>query len=165
MHDVIIMPETKGNIMDRARKRFADNLAKLTALNPNLSVLADRKWVDECTNNYVVHMCKKMWMSELTVDELMQFEKAATGYLKMQALVEQSTPVQDGNRIIRGTITSLKQRCRNHELCGQHWYANVRTEDNNTIYTPMPEGATPELIGQQVEFFAFITVSARDKTF
>lgn len=151
--------------MDRARKRFADNLTKLTAYNSELSVMGDRDWINQCTNDYIVHMSKRMWMYELVDVELPQIEKAVLGYLKMRALVESSTPVEFGNRVIRGTIVSMKQRCRNHEDCDQHWFGNVRTEDNNTIFTPLPPGSTRELIGQGIEYFAFITVSARDKTF
>lgn len=151
--------------MDRARKRFADNLAKLIDHNPDLSVLGDRKWIDDCTNDFIVHMSKKMWMHELADVEVVEINKAVSGYLKMRALVESSTPVESGNRLIKGVIVSMKQRCRTHELCGHHWYANVRTEDNNTIFTPLPPYSTRDLIGKEIEYFGFITVSARDKTF
>lgn len=152
--------------MDRARQRCKSNLDRLTAFNPALKVLGDRQWVDECENGFITYMAKKIWMYELTDDEVKQVNKAVTGYIKLRTMRSESTPVRPGNRVVKGTVINVKNQCREHETCGRHWYANVRTEEKNTIYTLLPpENYREDLVGQQVEFFACVTVSSRDKTF
>lgn len=151
---------------DRAKQRFRMNLEKLIAFNSDLEVMGDRKWVDSCTNDYIAYMCKKIWMHELTEEEIRQANKAVTGYLQLRARVASSTKVQPGSQVVKGTVTRLKNKCQGHDDCGKHWYATVRTHQENTLYTRLPPGSYQEdLVGQDVEFYATVTVSSRDETF
>ena len=161
--------------MDRARQRFADNVALLTKFNPALAVMGDRDWTDKCENSYICHMAKKLWMHPLTQDEVENVNKAVTGYLYREAIKAQSNPVKAGGRVIKGQITSIKKTCDHEEAdgCTRHYRMNVRDGvEKNTIYTPIPralyeqwESEGIELVGRDVSFYAYITVSERDNTF
>jgi hypothetical protein len=158
--------------MDRARKRFRDNVALLEAHNPKLAVMGDRSWTDACTNQYICHMAKKLWMYDYTPTEVVQLEKAVLGYLEITARRAEAQPVQPGGRVIKGEIFSVKQSCKHDgDPCEKHWYMNVRDADQkNTIYTPIPlevlDVSMPQnLVGSTASFYAYITVSSRDETF
>lgn len=159
--------------MDRARKRFASNVALLEAHNPALAVMGDRNWTGACTNQYICHMAKKLWLYDYTPHEVLQVEKAVLGYLSVEARRAEAQPVTPGGRVVHGEVFSVKQNCKHEDVegCGQHWYMNVRdSEEKNTIYTPIPrhvlEGRKPEsLMGATVSFYAYITRSERDNTF
>lgn len=157
--------------MDKARQRVASNLAILKARNPELGVLGDQRWVNDCTNQYIQHMAKKIWMHELTDLEIEQVDKAVTGYLTMLRRRAEAGPVTPGGRIVKGEIFSVKKTC-DHDACYSHWRMNVRdTEEKNTIYTPiLPDilglvDSPKDLVGCTVSFYAFVTVSTRDETF
>lgn len=158
--------------MDKARKRFHDNVALLVAHNPKLAVMGDRNWTNECTNGYICHMAKKLWLYEYTSTEVLQVEKAVLGYLEILARRAEAQPVKPGGRVIKGEIFSVKQSCKHDgDPCEKHWFMNVRDADQkNTIYTPIPqflmdELMPQELVGSTASFYAYITVSSRDETF
>lgn len=159
--------------MDRARQRFADNVALLTGFNPQLAVMGDREWTNKCDNPYVQHMAKKLWMHPFTEQEVEHVNKAVTGYLYRESLKADANPVQPGGRVIKGTIHSVKKTCEHEgaDICTRHYRMNVRDAvDKNTIYTPIPRAvyeqwAGIELVGREVSFYAYITVSERDNTF
>lgn len=151
--------------MDRARKRFRDNLDKVVEVNPALEVLADQKWINNCTNNYIVHMARKMWLYDLTDEEIPGFSKAVTGYIDLLKRAAESTPVIPGNRTVKGVVMSARHSCRNHNVCDKHWSVNVRTEEQSTIYTPIPAELVDGIVGKDIEYFAYVTVSSRDETF
>lgn len=158
--------------MDRARQRFADNVKLLTEFNPALAVMGDRDWTNNCENSYICHMAKKLWMHPFTPDEVENVNKAVTGYLHREAVRAQSKPVKGGGRVIKGRITSVKKTCEDED-CTRHYRMNVRdTVEENTIYTPIPralyeqwESEGIELVGRDISFYAYITVSLRDNTF
>lgn len=157
--------------MDNARKRFADNAALLKNHDPELAVMGDRDWTNNCTNDYIAHMAKAMWMRDFNEEEVKQVTKAVKGYLMIQRRKAEAEPVLPGGRIIHGEIVSVRQSCDHGPDCNKHWRMNVRDHTyKNTIYTPIPygiiQGNTPEeLKGSDVKFYAYISVSERDQTF
>jgi hypothetical protein len=161
--------------MDRARQRFADNVELLKSFNPALAVMGDRDWTNNCENSYVQHMAKKLWMHPFTQEEVENVNKAVTGYLYRESLKANANPVQAGGRVIKGKIFSVKKTCEHEDAedCTRHYRMNVRDAvDRNTIYTPIPRAIYEQwlseeidLIGRDVSFYAYITVSERDKTF
>jgi len=158
--------------MDRARKRFADNVQMLEAHNPKLAVMGDRDWTGACTNQYICHMAKKLWLHDLTPTEVLALEKAVLGYLSVLERRAQAKPVTPGGKIIKGQVFSVKQACK-HDApqCDEHWYMNVRDEvEKNAIYTPIPievleKWVPTDLVGHTVSFYAYVTASGRDETF
>lgn len=169
-HDAIVVPDERTK-MDGARKRFADNLARLEQYNPELAIMRNRDWTDnQCTNDFIRHMAKKLWMHPFTDDEVFQVNKAVTGYLLLEKRRREAAPMIGGGRVIHGEIFSVKKTC-DHTDCTRHYRMNVRDEQyKNTVYTPIPsklfeDWAPEELIGSSVSFYAYITVSDRDNTF
>jgi len=168
-HDAIVVLDERST-MDRARQRFADNVALLTSHDPELAVMGDRDWTNACTNGYIAHMAKAMWMRNFSDEEVTQVTKAVKGYLMIERRKAEATPVIPGGRVIHGEVFSVKKTCE-HDGCARHWRMNVRdTEHRNTIYTPIPfdilRGRDPkELVGLKVKFYAHISASERDETF
>ena len=113
-------------------------------------------------------MAKKLWLFDYTEHDVELITKAVKGYLKVLEHRAKAQPVERGNRIVKGEITSLKKSC-DHPDCRRHWYMNVRDQNHSLVYTPIPDTLLPEnpkdLVGQYVEFYAFVTVSVRDHTF
>lgn len=159
--------------MDRARQRFASNSELLAKFNPDLGVMGDREWTDACENPYIQHMAKKMWMHNLTETEVVQINKAVTGYLDVLRIRAQAQPVQPGGQIVRGEIFSIRRVCPDHHgpECQRHWKMNVRDEEKKyAVYTPIPQSildvwSPEELIGHTVSYYAYLTPSQRDPGF
>lgn len=161
--------------MDAARKRFADNVELLKSFNPDMVVMGDREWTDtKCTNPYIQHMAKKLWMHNLTDAEVLSLNKAVTGYLMIEKRIAEAEPIQTGGRVVKGQIVSVKKTC-DHEDCLKHYRVNVRdAQYKNTVYTPIPanvfrewvgDSSEQELVGRDISFYAHISVSDRDETF
>lgn len=154
--------------MDNARRRFKENVDLLTQHDPDLAVMGDRDWTNACDNEFIQRMAKKLWLYDYTDRDVELITKAVKGYLKLLEHRSKAQPVEAGNRIVKGEVTSLKNSC-DHPNCRKHWYMNVRDENHSLVHTPIPESLLPEtpksLIGQGVEFYAYVTVSARDNTF
>jgi len=156
--------------VDKARQRFADNVALLTNHDPELAVMADRDWTNACTNEYIQHMAKVLWMRDYTEQDLLGVAKAVKGYLLVQRRKAEAAPMIAGGRIIHGEICTVRKHC-DHENCDKHWRMNVRDFTyKNTIYTPIPYGIVQmydprELVGMSVKYYAHISVSERDETF
>lgn len=154
--------------MDNARRRFRDNVALLTKHDPDLAVMGDREWTNACDNEFIQRMAKKLWLFDYNDRDIELITKAVKGYLKVLEHRAKAQPVQRGNRVIHGEVTSLKKSC-DHPNCRKHWYMNVRDENHSLVYTPIPEDLLPEnpkdLVGRQVSFYAFVSASARDNTF
>lgn len=156
--------------MDRARKRFQDNVSKLTAHNPELAIMGDRDWTASCGHPFIERMAKKLWLYDYSDRDVEQIEKAVTGFLSIQRQRAEAEPVVPGGQIVKGRIMSVKRACDSHGDCLQHWYMNVKQDGpRNILYTPIPEEYIEEdphkLIGDTVSFYAYVTVSDRDKTF
>lgn len=154
--------------MDNARRRFKENVELLTKHDPALAVMGDRDWTNACDNEFIQRMAKKLWLFDYTEHDVELITKAVKGYLKVLEHRAKAQPVERGNRIVKGEITSLKKSC-DHPDCRRHWYMNVRDQNHSLVYTPIPDTLLPEnpkdLVGQYVEFYAFVTVSVRDHTF
>jgi hypothetical protein len=170
MHDAIGVLNERSTV-DKARQRFADNVALLTKFDPELAVMGDREWTNACTNEFIQYMAKKLWLFDYRDDEVEQVAKAVKGYLMVQRLKAEAKPMVPGGRIIHGEICSVKKHC-DHEDCTKHWRMNVRDHTyKNMVYTPIPYGIMQQypdpkkLIGMDVKYYAHITVSDRDETF
>lgn len=154
--------------MDKARQRFKDNVELLTKHDPDLAVMGDREWTARCDNEFIQRMAKKLWLFDYTPNDVYHITKAVKGYLKVLEHREKAQPVQPGSRVVKGEITSVKKSC-DHPDCIKHWYMNVRDENHSSVYTPIPSSLLPErpkdLVGNEASFFAYVTVSVRDKTF
>lgn len=157
--------------MDRARVRFANNVALLTKFNEELAVMGDRDWTNACENQYIQYMAKKLWLFDFSEEEVKQVNKAVTGYLGVLKLRAQANPVQAGGRIVKGEIFSVRRSCEHGDDCSKHWRMNVRDHvERYAIYTPIPEELLEEfepreLMGRTVSYFAYLTVSRRDPSF
>lgn len=167
-HDAIVVPDERMK-MDRARQRFADNVDLLTKFNPELAVMGDRDWTNACTNEYVQHMAKKLWMHPFTDQEVEHVNKAVSGYLLRERRRAEAQPQVPGGRVVKGEVFSVKKAC-DHTNCRKHYKMNIRDHEyKNTLYTPIPEPHLPQdpetLVGADVSFYAYITVSERDNTF
>lgn len=154
--------------MDKARQRFKDNVKLLIEHDLALAVMGDREWTGACENEFIVRMAKKLWLFDYNDRDVELVTKAVKGYLKLLEDRALAQPVVPGNRVVKGLITSVKKSC-DHPDCRKHWYMNVRDDGFSLIYTPIAESllpATPkDLVGQQASFWAYVTVSVRDKTF
>lgn len=157
--------------MDKARQRFADNVALLTNHDPELAVMGDRDWTNACTNEFIQYMAKKLWLFPYEQKDVDAVTKAVKGYLMVQRRKAEAEPMIEGGRIIHGLICSVKKHC-DHTDCNKHWRMNVRDYTHkNMVYTPIPYGIMQqytdprELVGMSVKYYAHITVSLQDETF
>lgn len=154
--------------MDNARLRFKRNVELLTEHDPDLAVMGDREWTNACENEFIQRMAKKLWLFDYTPNDVYHITKAVKGYLKVLENRAKAKPVVKGDRIVKGEITSIRKSC-DHESCRKHYYMNVRDENYSSVYTPVPEPLLPapakDLVGCEVSFYAYVTVSARDNTF
>ena len=156
--------------MDRARQRFNANLRLLTGYNQRLAVMGDREWVNDCANDFIQRMARKMWLYYLTPREVDQVNRAVEGWLTVIELREKANPVQAGIHMVKGKVLSARPTC-DHLDCRRHWKMNVRDENEHyAIYTPIPEewleGREPaQLIGLTVSYVAYLTSSDRDPSF
>lgn len=170
LHDAIVVLDERSTV-DRARQRFANNVALLTNHDPELAVMGDRDWTNSCTNEYVQYMAKKLWMHDFTPDDVAGLTKAVKGYLMIERRRAEAEPMIAGGRIIHGEIVSVRKHCDHGDDCQKHWRMNVRDYTHkNTIYTPIPYGIMQmhepkNLVGMSVKYYAYISVSERDKTF
>lgn len=170
LHDAIVVLDERSTV-DKARQRFADNVALLTNHDPELAVMGDREWTNACTNEYIQYMAKKLWLHEYSEEDVLQVTKAVTGYLMIMRRKAEAEPMIPGGRIIHGEICSVRKHC-DHDGCEKHWRMNVRDYTHkNTVYTPIPYGIMQsyqnpkDLVGMSVKYYAYITVSERDQTF
>lgn len=154
--------------MDNARRRFKENVELLTKHDPDLAVMGDREWTSTCDNEFIQRMAKKLWLFDYTPRDVELVTKAVKGYLKLIEHRAKAQPVEKGNRVVRGEITSLRKSC-DHTDCNKHWYMNVRDENFSLVYTPISEYLLPanpkQLVGCEISFYAYVTVSGRDITF
>jgi hypothetical protein len=170
LHDAIVVLDERSTV-DKARQRFADNVALLTKHDPELAVMGDRDWTNACTNEFIQHMAKVLWMRDYTEQDVLSVTKAVKGYLLVLRRKAEAEPMIPGGRIIHGEICTVRQHCDHGPSCQKHWRMNVRDYTHkNTIYTPIPYGIMQmyepkDLVGMSVKYYAHISVSERDNTF